>query len=109
LYVVVHARRDPRFERAGSDLLRLETIPLTDAVLGATLDVPTLDGSVSVSVPPGTQPDAVLRVKGKGLPSFGGAHHGDLYLRIGVRVPEHLSRQEHELYEQLRTLGGKTH
>lgn len=109
LFVVVHARRDPRFERAGTDLLRQETIPLTDAVLGATLDVPTLDGSVSVTVPAGTQPDAVLRVKGKGLPAFGGAHHGDLYLRIGVRVPERLSRQEREVYEQLRALGGKMH
>lgn len=109
LFVVVYSRRDPRFERAGSDLLKLESIPLTDAVLGATLDVPTLDGSVSVTVPPGTQPDAVLRVKGKGLPAFGGAHHGDLYLRIGVRVPERLSRQERELYEQLRALGGKPH
>jgi molecular chaperone DnaJ len=109
LFVVVRSRRDPRFERAGADLLRLETIPLTDAVLGAILEVPTLEGSASVTVPPGTQPDAVLRLKGKGLPEFGSGRHGDLYLRIVVRVPEQLSREERGLYERLRMLGGKQH
>ncbi|MBY0576506.1 MAG: molecular chaperone DnaJ [Gallionellaceae bacterium] len=107
LFVVVRSRPDPRFERAGADLLRQETIALTDAVLGATLQVPTLDGSVSVTIPPGTQPGAVLRLKGKGLPEFGNRHHGELYLRIEVHVPEKLSHEERELYEQLRAIGGK--
>ena len=87
--------------------MRLETIPLTDAVLGATLNVPTLDGSASVTVPPGTQPDAMLRLKEKGLPVFGEGPRGDLYLRIGVRLPEHLTRKERELYEKLRELGSR--
>jgi len=110
LFVVLHTRRDPRFDRIGADLLRRENIPLTDAVLGAKLDVPTLDGTASVTVPAGTQPDAVLRLKGKGLPAFGGdngGQHGDLYLRIGVRIPEHLTREERDLYERLRAIGGK--
>ena len=107
LFVVVRSRHDPRFERAGADLLRQETIPLTDAVLGATLQVPTLDGSASVTIPPGTQPSAVLRLKGKGLPEFGNGHHGELYLRIEVHVPEKLSGEERELYERLRAIGGK--
>ena len=107
LFVVVHSLHDPRFERAGADLLRQETIPLTDAVLGATLKVPTLDGSASVTIPPGTQPGAVLRLKGKGLPEFGNGCHGELYLRIEVHIPEQLSREEHNLYEQLRAIGGK--
>lgn len=105
LFAVVRTRPDSRFERMGPDLLRLQTIPLTDAVLGATLNVPTLDGSASVTVPPGTQPDAMLRLKEKGLPAFGEGPRGDLYLRIGVRVPEHLTHQERELYEKLRDLG----
>jgi molecular chaperone DnaJ len=107
LFVVVRTKNDPRFERAGADLLRQETIPLTDAVLGTTLEVPTLDGSASVTIPPGTQPDAVLRLKGKGLPEFGNGRHGEMYLRIAVHVPEHLFREERELYEQLRAFGGK--
>jgi molecular chaperone DnaJ len=107
LFVVVRTKPDPRFERAGADLLRQVTIPLADAVLGATLDVPTLDGSASVTIPPGTQPDAVLRLKGKGLPEFGNGRHGEMYLRIAVHVPEKLSREERELYERLRAIGGK--
>lgn len=107
LFVVVHSTEDPRFERAGADLLRRETIPLLDAVLGATLQVPTLQGSASVTIPPGTQPGAVLRLKGKGLPEFGNGHYGELFLRIEVQVPEQLSREERELYERLRAIGGK--
>ncbi len=107
LLVVVRTRRDSRFERAGADLLRQETIPLTDAVLGATLEVPTLDGSASVTIPPGTQPGAVLRLKGKGLPEFGNGHYGEMYLRVDVHVPEKLSGEERELYERLRAMGGK--
>jgi len=107
LFVVVRSRSDPRFERVGADLLRQETIPLTDAVLGATLQVPTLDGSASVTIPPGTQPGAVLRLKGKGLPEFGNGHHGELYLRIEVHVPEKLSGEERELYERLRAISGR--
>jgi molecular chaperone DnaJ len=105
LFVVVRSRPDARFERMGADLLRQETIALTDAVLGTRLEVPTLDGSASVTVPPGTQPQAVLRLKKKGLPAFGGGPRGDLYLRIGVQVPERLTPPERALYEQLRALG----
>jgi len=104
LFVVVRTRRDPRFERAGADLLRQEIISLTDAVLGATLEVPTLSGTASVSIPPGTQPGAVLRLKGKGLPEFGSGRHGELYLRLAVQVPEQLTREERELYERLRAI-----
>jgi molecular chaperone DnaJ len=82
----------------------LETIPLADAVLGAMREVPTLNGKASVSVPPGTQPDALLRLKGKGLPEFGGGRRGDLYLRIQVHVPEKLSQEERRLFERLRVL-----
>lgn len=109
LFVVVRSRCDPRFERAGADLLRTVTLPLTDAVLGAAVEVPTLNGPASVTVPSGTQPDTVLRLKGKGLPEFGSSRHGDLYLRVGLQVPEHLSREERELYERLRAIAGRAH
>jgi molecular chaperone DnaJ len=104
LFVLVRTRRPPPFGRAGADLLRQETISLTDAALGATLEVPRLNGSASVSIPPGTQPGAVLRLKEKGLPEFGDGRHGELYLRIEARVPEQLTREERELYERLRTI-----
>lgn len=62
-----------------------------------------------MTVPAGTQPDAVLRLKEKGLPAVRSARTGDLYLRIQVIVPEHLSREERELYEQLRVISRKEH
>jgi len=107
LLVVVRSRRDPRFERDGANLVRQESINLIDAVLGTTLKVPTLEGSASVTVPPGTQPGSVLRLKEKGLPEFGSEHRGVMYLRIDVKVPEKLSREERELYERLRDLAAK--
>jgi molecular chaperone DnaJ len=109
LYVVVHVRPDPRFQRDGADLWRQESLPLTDAVLGTKLEVPTLEGGkAQVNVPAGTQPDTVLRLRDKGLPHYGGKGKGDLYLRMKVSIPERLGREEHELYERLRALEGKS-
>lgn len=104
LYAVVHMQADPRFERAGADLLRLENLPVTAAVLGTTLTVPTVDGSAQVFVPPGTQPDAVLRLKNKGLPKLGGGACGDLYVRLAIKIPEQLTPKQRALFEALRTL-----
>lgn len=105
LLVLIRSHSDPRFERAGADLLRAEVLSLPDAVLGTTLKVPTLsDGSINVTIPSGTQPDTVLRLKGKGLPEFGSNRLGDLYLRIGLLVPQHLSKEERGLYERLRVI-----
>lgn len=104
LFVVVRSEPDPRFMRSGADLWRTETISITDAVLGTTLTVPTLDSDASVEVPPGTQPDSVLRLRGKGLPEFRERGRGDLFLRVKVHVPERLSSRERELYDKLRTL-----
>lgn len=109
LYVVVHARPDTRFQRDGADLWRQEILPLTDAVLGTRLEISTLEGGkAQVEIPAGIQPETVLRLRDKGLPRFGGKGKGDMYLRIGIRIPEKLSREERELYERLRTLSGKT-
>lgn len=107
LFVIVRSKPDPRFERDGADLWRSETIPVTDAVLGTKLKVPTLEHHAEVTVPPGTQPDTILRVRGKGLPAFGGRQHGDLFLRIQIHIPDHLSSDERETYQKLRELGGE--
>ena len=84
---------------------REETISITDAVLGTQLTVPTLETDATVTVPAGTQPDAVLRLRGKGLPRFGEKGRGDLLLRVRVHVPEHLSAKERDLYDKLREMG----
>lgn len=102
LHVVLRSAPDRRFERDGADLWRAESIDVADAVLGVELRVPTLEGSVTVSVPPGTQPDAQLRLRGRGLPRFGARGRGDLYVRVSVRMPEKLSAEEKRLWEKLR-------
>lgn len=104
LFVVVHALPDSRFEHLGADLWRQEYLRLPGAVLGTELSVPTLEGPAKVVVPPATQPETVLRMKGKGLPYFGGGRRGDLLLRLRVLIPDHLSAAERKLYEQLRQL-----
>jgi molecular chaperone DnaJ len=105
LYVVVRSLPDARFEREGRNLWRVERVGIADAVLGADLEVATLDGKVTLAVPAGTQPGTVLRLRGKGLPAFGGGRRGDLLVRVEVEVPERVSAEERALYERLRALG----
>ena len=102
LLVAVHAAPDPRFERKGADLWRTETIEIPDAVLGTHIMVPTLRGSADTVVPPGTQPNAVLRLRGEGLPRYGDDGRGDMFVKMRVHVPEELGARERDLYEQLR-------
>ncbi|MDH3687929.1 MAG: DnaJ domain-containing protein [Gammaproteobacteria bacterium] len=102
LYVVIHTIPDRRFQRRGADLWRSETVQIADAVLGTKIRVPTLEGRTTVRVPPGTQPDDILRLRGKGLPRYASKKRGDLNIHIRVHIPERLSRDERRLFEQLR-------
>jgi molecular chaperone DnaJ len=104
LYVVIRSEPDLRFTREGADLWRAEPLSVPEAVLGTQRTVPTLDGSVEVTIPAGTQPDAVLRLAKKGLPEFGTTRRGDLYLRLHVHIPRRLTREQRELYTALRPL-----
>jgi molecular chaperone DnaJ len=106
LHVVVRSAPDTRFERAGADLWRVEGVEVTDLVLGAALEVPTLDGLATVSIPAGTQADGVLRLRGKGLPSPDRRGRGDLYIRLQVRIPGALGSEERKHWERLRALAG---
>jgi molecular chaperone DnaJ len=102
LFITVRTMPDPRFERHGRDLYRAETIEIADAVLGTSIDVPALGGPVTVTIPAGTQPESMLRLREKGLPYFGGAGRGDFYVRLKVHVPEQLTSQQKRLFEELR-------
>ena len=104
LLIIVRAAPDKRFGRDGADLWRVQEIAVADAVLGAEISVPTLDGTISVKVPAGTQPDSQLRLRGKGLPRFGARGRGDLYVRLAVQLPERLGAEERRLWETLRAL-----
>jgi molecular chaperone DnaJ len=104
LHVVVRSAPDARFQRDGADLWHEERIDVVDAVLGTELRVPTLDGALAVKIPPGTQPGAPLRLRGKGLPRFGARGRGDLYLRLVFELPARLDSEERKLWEQLRAV-----
>jgi len=101
LYVIVHVRSSEVFARDGDDLWYLLMVGFPQAALGAEVSVPTLEGPVTVKVSAGTQPGAVIRVKGKGMPRFRGYGKGDLLVRVGVVVPERLSSRQRELLEEL--------
>lgn len=102
LHVIVRTYPHRRFRRRGADLWCEETVSDVDAVLGTILPVKTLDGEVEVTVPASTQPDAVLRLRGQGLPVQEGNRRGDLYVTLRVQLPEKLTREEQRLYERLR-------
>jgi len=108
LYVIVMSAPDSRFVRSGADLWRTETLEIPDAVLGTTLKIATLDGHVDIRVPAGTQPDEILRLRGKGLVKFGGYGRGDIKIRLQVHIPEKPGREEKALYRQLQDMAGRT-
>ncbi|MFA6567127.1 MAG: J domain-containing protein [Victivallales bacterium] len=100
LYLRVRYAQHPDFETRGADLVGgLELTPW-EAVLGATVPVQTLEGTVSLKVPAGTQQGHQLRVRGKGLPS-GNARRGDLYVGVSIQVPPQSSEEEKHIWKQL--------
>src|SRR5579884_1452618 len=101
LYVLIHVREDPRFVRDGEDLVTAVDVSAPLAALGTTVEVPTLDGSVELEIPPGTQPHETLVIRGAGLPALRGRRRGDLRVMVNVVVPRHLDREQRELYERL--------
>ncbi len=101
LYVRVHVAGHPIFGRSGSNLRVTVPISFAEAVLGAEIDVPTLEGRVRLRVPPGTRTGKTFRVKGKGVARPRGGV-GDLLVKVEVDVPAELSEEERELLERLR-------
>jgi len=101
LYVVTRVQPSKLYERRGDDLVVDVPVTFSEAALGATVEVPTPDGPVSVKVKPGTQDGTLLRVKGKGAPKLKGSGRGDLLARVKVEVPKKLNKRERELLEEL--------
>jgi molecular chaperone DnaJ len=101
LYVVLHVKEHPFFERRNADLFCTVPVNIAQAALGAELLVPTLNGKEKLPVPAGTQTGSVFRLKGKGLPNPNGGPKGDLYVQVRVSTPEKLTREQKRLLEQL--------
>lgn len=97
LYVLVQVEDDPRFERHGEDLITRLDVPFTDAALGGSLHVATLEGDEEVEVPAGTQPGAVVRMRQRGLPSLRGRRRGDMHVVMNVLIPSNLDEDQRDL------------
>jgi molecular chaperone DnaJ len=101
LYVQVLVAEDERFERHGQELVTIVELPVTRAMLGGTVTVPTLDGEREIEVPAGAQPGEQIVIRGLGLPSLRGAARGDQHVVLDVYVPADLSKEQRQLAERL--------
>ncbi len=105
LYLTVHVLTHPIFRRGGDDLYLEREIKFTEAALGATLEVPTMQGTRTIKVPPGTRSNTKIRLKGYGVPHLKGKGKGDLYVRIVISTPKKLTGKQKELIEALAREG----
>ncbi|MGB8328031.1 MAG: molecular chaperone DnaJ [Steroidobacteraceae bacterium] len=111
LYVEIHVREHPIFERDGEHLTCEVPISFATAVLGGAVDVPTLDGEVTLKIPAETQSGRVFRLRDKGVKPVRSGTRGDLFCRVAVETPVHLAAEQRELLrkfdESLRADGGR--
>lgn len=102
LLVLIEEIEHPDFKREGNNLTYTKVISVIDAMLGATVEIPCIDGNYKIKVEPGTQSGTVVRLKGKGLPTVNGYGTGDMYVRLMVWIPKKLSKSEKEVFESMR-------
>ena len=100
MYIVIQVKPHAYFERHGSDLECEVPVTLAEAMLGAKIEVPTIDGPTSMTLPPGTQNGRRFRLRGKGAPNRQGSERGNQYVRVRVVLPETLDDRSRELLEE---------
>jgi molecular chaperone DnaJ len=106
LYVQVRVRSDPRFVREGNDIVSTVDLTITEAALGTTVTVPTLDGGAELEFEPGTQPGEVRTLRGRGMPRLQGFGRGDQRVLVNVRVPRQLTDEQRALLEEFQRKAG---
>jgi molecular chaperone DnaJ len=107
VHVIFDVADDPRFERDGEDLYTEVLATYPQLVLGGTIDVPTVDSTVALEVPAGTQSGQVFHLRGRGLARINAAGTGDLHVRVQLWTPEEVGPEEREVIERLHTLRPK--
>ena len=101
LQVLIEEERDPQLVRDGNDLIHNLNITVTTALLGGTVEVPTVGGRAKIKIAPGTHAGKVLRLGGKGLPDVNGYGRGDILIVVDITIPDSLTSEERKLVEQL--------
>jgi molecular chaperone DnaJ len=107
LLVDVHVAVDPRFDRKGRHVTTTVSVPVTRALLGTDVVVPTLDEPVTLKIPAGTQPGTTMRVRGRGVPAAGTHATGDLLVTVSISVPKKLTKEQRQLVEKLASSLGE--
>jgi molecular chaperone DnaJ len=107
LYVVIHMKAHPVFQRDHNDLHCEMPISITTAALGGEIEIPTLDGYAKIKVPPETQTGKVFRLRGKGIKGVRATSHGDLLCHMVVETPVNLTARQKELLQELETINQK--
>ena len=107
LYIVMHVRHHKVFQRENDDLHLKVPLENLVAAMGGEIEVPTLDGKASLSIPSGTQSNTIFRLKGKGIPHLEGGGSGDLYAEAIIAVPEKLSKRQKGLLKDFEKESGK--
>ncbi len=108
LYVMIGVKPHSFFERDGNDLHGQISITYSQAVLGSKVEMPSLTGSMELKIPSGTQPGSILRVRGRGMPDIRYPKRiGDVYVKVNVDVPRHLSLKEKKAVKKLRDIQGE--
>jgi DnaJ-class molecular chaperone len=102
LIILIEEIEHPELVRDGNDLLYNTFIGFPEAVLGDSVEIPTLEGKVKVKIEPGTQPGKILRLKGKGIPDINGYGKGDLLVKVNVWIPKNLSKEDKKTMEDLK-------
>ncbi len=106
LFIQIRVLEDPVFRRQGDDLYLTREIRFSEAVKGTEIEVPTIDDrTLKMKVPPGTQPNARLRLKGHGMPRMNGDGRGNCYVQIAVSVPQKLNRKQEEAVRKMSEVG----
>ncbi|MCE9599113.1 MAG: molecular chaperone DnaJ [Spirochaetia bacterium] len=102
LFVVTHIKKHAVFEREGNDLILEAPVPVTIAMLGGEIDVPTIDGkTVKMKIPAGTESGQIFRLKEKGMPYMGGYGKGDQHVLIQVKIPRNMSKKARTMVQEL--------
>ena len=104
LYLVLHVKEHPFFEREGNDLHCVIPISFSQAALGSEIFVPTLENEHLLKIPEGAHSGTIFRVRNKGIPVLNGHGKGDLFVQIKVQTPTKLTKRQRELLQELETL-----
>lgn len=105
LFFNIKIQNHPVFKREGNDLFIEKEIKFSEAVLGTSLEVPTISGNKKMKVPAGTQNNTKMRLKGQGMPVFRGKSNGDLYVKLIISIPKKLTKAQKKLMQDMAKTG----